>query len=180
MFGNFFKPRPAVRTGQALYEQAAKAARQTDFYTQCAVPDQLEARFEMFTLHVWALLDVLKGKGEEAGEVAQALFDAYVKSLDAVLREQGIGDTSLAKKMKGLGQALYGRLKSLDDALGDSDPKTALGAYFARVLCESEAQDHQAGFGALADYTLRLHRALHEQGLTELLQVRVNWPKPIL
>ena len=56
-------------------------------------------------------------EGEPAAEVSQALFDTYVKALDHALREMGVGDLSVGKKMRKLGEAFYGRVQVLRGGL---------------------------------------------------------------
>src|SRR5688572_17130211 len=94
-----FKPRAAEKAGRTLYVAVVEQARQPRLYTDLGAPDTMEGRFELYSLHVILLLDRLKRQGEQAAETAQALFDTYVQSLDDALREVGVGDTSVGKKM---------------------------------------------------------------------------------
>ena len=111
-----FKPRPA-RLGEALYEAATRQARQPAFYERLGAPDTVEGRFELYSLHVVLLLNRLKGEGD----AAQALFDTYVSALDHTLREMGVGDLTVPKKMRKLGEAFYGRAKAYQAALAEGD-----------------------------------------------------------
>src|ERR1700759_4710076 len=111
-----FAPRPAALAGRRLYEAGAPRARQLAFYAAMGAPDTVEGRFELYSLHVALLLRRLKGQGPQAQETAQGLFDAYVKSLDDALRDMGVGDLSMGKKMRKLGEAFYGRVKNYDEA----------------------------------------------------------------
>jgi cytochrome b pre-mRNA-processing protein 3 len=63
------------------------------------------------------LLHRLKGQDPLSQDIGQALFAAYVQALDSALREMGVGDLSMAKKMRKLGEAFYGRIKAYDSAL---------------------------------------------------------------
>ena len=111
-----FSPRPAVLAGRRLYDCAAAQARSPAFYAVMGAPDTVEGRFELYSLHVALLLRRLKGQGPQAAETAQGLFDAYVQALDDALREMGVGDLSVGKKMRKLGEAFYGRVKAYDEA----------------------------------------------------------------
>jgi cytochrome b pre-mRNA-processing protein 3 len=102
MFKRLLSPRPAVAAGRRLYAAAAAQARAPVFYAAMGAPDTVEGRFEVYTLHVALILRRLKGQGSHAAEAAQGLFDAYVKSLDGALREMGVGDLSVGKKMRKL------------------------------------------------------------------------------
>ncbi len=79
-------------SGQAPLRSAAAQARQAAFYRELGAADTAEGRFELYSLHVALLLVRLKGRGAAAAETAQALFDAFVRSLDDALREMGVGE----------------------------------------------------------------------------------------
>src|ERR1700712_1033064 len=112
-----------------------------------AAPDTMEGRFELYSLHVILLVLRLKGLGVDAAAAGQALFDAYLLSLDIALREMGIGDLSVGKKMKKLGRAFYGRVQSWDEAFGDSPAEAAL---IARTVYEETPGADPAPLAAYA------------------------------
>ena len=116
-FKRWFGPNPAVQKGRSLYAAAVAQARNPSFYRDLAVPDTTEGRFELYSLHVVLLLHRLKGQDPLSQDIGQALFAAYVQALDSALREMGVGDLSMAKKMRKLGEAFYGRIKAYDSAL---------------------------------------------------------------
>jgi len=168
-----FRPRPARLAGEALYEAATRQARQPGFYLALGAPDTVEGRFELYSLHVVLLLHRLKGEGGEAGETAQALFDTYVGALDNALREMGVGDLSVAKKMRKLGEAFYGRAKAYEAVIATRD-RTELAALIGRTVF---ADAPNAGCGKLADYVLAGADALAAQSLGDVLEVRLRWPE---
>jgi cytochrome b pre-mRNA-processing protein 3 len=168
MFGRpLFKPRPAKAAGGALYVSAASQARQPAFYTAMRTPDTREGRFELYTLHVILLTLRLKGQGGAAPETSQAMFDAYLRGLDDAFRELGVGDLSVGKKMKKLGEAFYGRLKSHEEAGGRAELEALIG----RTIPEADAAQ-------VAAYVLRARDHLAAQPLEDLLAGGVSWPVP--
>lgn len=172
MLQSLFRPRPAKAAGQALYAAASAQARDPQFYRTLGAPDRIDARFELYSLHVGLLLQRLSGHGAQAEETAQATLDAYVRSLDDALREIGIGDLSMAKKMKSIAGLVMGRMKAVRDGLSPPDRDT-LQAYLARtVFAEAGESADPAG---LTDYVLRAHAALAAQPLAELLEGRPAW-----
>jgi len=168
-----FRPRPARLAGEALYEAATRQARQPDFYLALGAPDTVEGRFELYSLHVVLLLNRLKGEGSGAAEVAQALFDAYVSALDNALREMGVGDLSVAKKMRKLGEAFYGRAKAYDAILAARD-RTELTALLERTVFADASNE---GCGKLADYVLAGADTLAAQPLENVLEAGPRWPE---
>ena len=172
LLDRLFRPRPVLASGRALYAQVVEQARRPALYEQLGVPDTLEGRFELYTLHLMLLLERLRAGGAAAGEVSQALFDTYLKGLDDALREIGVGDLSVGKKMRKLGEAFYGRGKSYDAAvaaLPDAGPLTAL---ISRTVYDGA---DEACAPALAAYLLQTRAALAAQPLERLLAGEVDW-----
>jgi cytochrome b pre-mRNA-processing protein 3 len=170
MLNRLFKPRPAQLAGRALYLRAVEQARTPRFYTELGVPDTTEGRFELYSLHVYLILARLKGQGAAAAETAQALFDTYVKALDDALREMGVGDLSVGKKMRRLGEAFYGRVRSFEDAVAALPDRRPLEAVLARTAYAGAAPR-----GGLADYVVAARQALDAQPLERLLAGEVDW-----
>ena len=173
---SLFAPRPARAAGEALYASAARQARQPGFYADFGVPDTGEGRFELYCLHVSLILIRLKGEGAPAAETAQRLFDVFVRALDDALREMGVGDLSVGKKMRKLGAAFYGRAQSCEAAILRLPDRAPLEALLGRTALEDGGQDAAP---ALADYVVRAAEGLAAQPLEALLDGRVSWPESL-
>lgn len=172
MLKRLFKPRPALAAGRALYAQVVPQARAPALYADLGAPDTPEGRFEIYSLHVYLVLERLKGQGEQARETAQALFDTYVSGLDHALREMGVGDLSVGKRMRKLGEAFYGRVKSYEAAFAALPDREGLHDLVTRtVYAGSEAARAQA----LGDYVLRQRAALAAVPLDRLLAGELAW-----
>ncbi len=105
-----------------LYACIVAQARQKPFYQDFGVPDTPNGRFEMITLHAYFVMRRLKEIGEEGTDLSQALFDHFFTDMDRNLREMGVGDLSVGKKIKSLAISVYGRIKAYDDGLaGEAD-----------------------------------------------------------
>ncbi len=168
-----FRRGPARIAGEKLYEAAIAQARQPAFYADLGAPDTVEGRFELYTLHVVLVLHRLSGLGGEAGETAQALFDTYVQALDDALREMGVGDLSVGKKMRKLGEAFYGRAKAYQAALAGAD-LAVVSALIGRTVYAGE----DAGAAdRLADYVQRSAALLATLPVEDVLASRLAWPE---
>jgi cytochrome b pre-mRNA-processing protein 3 len=172
VFQSLFRQRGPKIVGRQLYESVVERARQPLFYTEFAVSDSVEGRFELYSLHVILLLHRLKGQGPQAADTAQVLFDIFIGQLDHALREIGVGDLSVAKKMRKLGEAFYGRAKSYDAALDATDGE--LEALIGRTVFEGAGEAGRAQ--ALAAYVRRGAAALAAEPLETLLEGRIDWP----
>lgn len=171
MLQRLFRPGPAKTAGEALYASAAAQARRPDFYARSGVADTREGRFELYTLHVILLVERLKGETGLAGDARQMLFDRYVQGLDDAFRELGVGDTAVAKRVKSLGQAFYGRLKAFEDAVAVLPDTAALIDLVTRTVLEGRG-DTAAD---LAGYVLRARDALSRQSTDALLAGDIPW-----
>lgn len=172
LLDRLFRERPALAVGRSLYTRVVEQARTPGLYIDLGCPDTIEGRFEVYTLHLMLVLERLKGQGPEAAEVSQALFDVYLKRLDDALREMGVGDLSVGKKMRKLGEAFYGRLKTFVaamEALPEREPLTSL----IRRTVYDEVDDSHAP--ELADYLLRQRAALAGNPIEGLVAGEIAW-----
>ena len=171
MLKSLFKPKPAQIAGRALYGRVVEQSRSPLLYRDLGVPDTVEGRFEIYSLHVVLLLERLRGQGALAGDVSQALFDAYVRGLDDALREMGVNDVTVGKKMRRLGEAFYGRGKNYQAALDALPDRAPLEAVLARTVYAG-VEDRSA---ELADYVLEQRQALAANALGRLCDGAVEW-----
>jgi cytochrome b pre-mRNA-processing protein 3 len=118
------------------------------------------------------LLERLRAGGEAAGGISQALFDTYLKGLDDALREMGVGDLSVGKKMRRLGEAFYGRGKSYDAAVAALPDATPLTGLLARTVYEGVDATRAP---QLAAYLLTIRDGLAAEPLERLLAGEVQW-----
>jgi cytochrome b pre-mRNA-processing protein 3 len=175
MLKRLFRPSPIREAGRALYGAAVEQSRSPVFYETLGAPDTVEGRFEIYSMHVVLLLDRLNQADEHAKEVAQALFDTYVKSLDHALREMGVGDLSVGRKMRKLGEAFYGRAKSYRAAFAALPDGGPLRDLVSRTVY---ADADPAFASQLADYVTAQRAQLAELPLDGLLEGRVGWRRP--
>ena len=117
----FSRSRSPRRIAAQLYSDVVAAARAPAFYADLTVPDTIEGRYEMIVLHVVLLLRRLRQPGAGQKKLAQALVDFMAADLDRSIRELGVGDMSVGKFMKRLGEGLYGRAAAYNKALDDRD-----------------------------------------------------------
>ena len=120
----FARLRSRSRRGAAahgLYRAVVEQARGLAFYRDFGVPDTLDGRFEMIVLHIVLVLARLRREGEDGAALGQALFDTMVADMDQSLREMGVGDLSVSRRVKAMGQAFYGHAKAYDTAIAADD-----------------------------------------------------------
>ena len=174
MFKQFFSQ--ARKNNRAIadtvYEQIVAAARQPKPYSDWNVPDTPLGRFEMLGLHLFLFLHRIKGEGSAADALGQELADAFFLDVDHSLRELGIGDMGIPKRMKTLSRMFYGRTTSYGHAI-DADDAGELAAALARNVQPDQAEWPEAG--NLAAYAFEVHRGLAAQDLAGLLAGKVEF-----
>ena len=116
-FNHFRKPlAPPGGTIEAIYGMIVAQAREPLFYRAMGVPDTVNGRFDMVLLHLWMVLRRLRPAAGGV-DLSQALFDHFCGDMDANLRELGVGDLTVPKRMQKFGEAFYGRAAAYDAAL---------------------------------------------------------------
>ena len=115
-----------ARVVDRLYRAIVAAARQPALYADLAVPDTLEGRFECLTLHVALVLRRLRDAPMPGPDMAQHLVDAVFAHFDRTLREMGVGDTSVPRRMKVMAEAFAGRCVAYEDAFRSDTLSRAL------------------------------------------------------
>lgn len=145
---------------EALYGQIVAAARQTFFYSHWNVPDTPLGRFEMLSLHMFLFQHRLHAESGVAAELAQTLIDEFFTDVDHSLRELGISDVGVPKRMKKLAKMYYGRTAAYADAL-DRNDKADLTAALSRNVRPDVAEWPEAP--DMAAYVLRARETLAVQ-----------------
>ena len=115
-----------ARVVYRLFGAVAVAARRPALYTALAVPDTFEGRFECLTLHAALVVLRLRAAPTPGPDVAQHLVDTMFRHLDRTLREMGVGDMAVPKRMKTMAMAFAGRCGAYADALRSGSLDAAL------------------------------------------------------
>ncbi len=103
---------------QLAYEMIVAQARRPALYLAGGVEDSVDGRFDMLVLHVYLLINRMNADEDEKSKAfSQAVFDLLFEDMDHSLREMGVGDLSVGKKIKKMAQVFYGRAKAYDEGL---------------------------------------------------------------
>lgn len=172
------KTRAAARsTIERLYGVIVAQSRRADFYTDFGVPDTLEGRFEMLLLHTVLACRRLKDGDETERAMSQEIFDTFAADMDRTLRELGVGDLSVPKKMKKIGEAFYGRAAAYDAALAADAPDALAAALMRNVYAAGETAPSGAA-AALAAYVRAAAAALAATPFAAFARGALAFPEP--
>jgi cytochrome b pre-mRNA-processing protein 3 len=165
------KPRPDPVA--ELHGRVVAAALAPALYLHGSLPDTFEGRFESLTLHVFLVMRRLKVLAAPAPELAQELVDRTFTGLDHTLRQIGISDTAVPRRMKELAGAFLGRVRAYEDALARGDAAGLEAALSRNATGGADAS-------LLADYALAADRHLSQLGLDALVSDTAIFPRLVM
>jgi cytochrome b pre-mRNA-processing protein 3 len=162
LFGTVFSSGPDPREEwRPLWHRVVAEARDPDWYRMCGVADSVEGRYDMITL----VLTLVMLRLEDAGDMGPAtarLTELFVEDMEGQMREAGIGDPTVGKKINTLMESMNGRIGAYRDGLR-SDPKVLVEAVRRNVTM---AQPDEAE--ALVQRMAALHARLERSSVDEL------------
>lgn len=173
VFSKLFRRKRQEQQAASLYVEIVTRARMPVFYEIAAVPDTVDGRFEMISLHAFLVMRHLRRGDEAARTLSQSLFDQMFADMDQNLREIGIGDLSVGKHIKKMAKAFYGRVAAYDAAL-DGGEETLEEALIRNHYGTLETVPEDA-VRILADYVRAADAHMAAQGVDPLLAGMVDF-----
>ena len=162
-------------TIDGLYGAIVAQARTPAFYADLEVPDTLSGRFDMIVLHVYLVYRRLASQSATRA-AGQELFDQFCADMDGTLRERGVGDLAVPRKMRAIGEAFYGRARVYDTALAAADDAALIAALeknvFGGARPAARARD-------LAAYVRRLDAVLAQTSAEAVIAGLLDFPQPV-
>jgi cytochrome b pre-mRNA-processing protein 3 len=161
---------------EALYGAIVAQARSPVFYLQYGIPDTVNGRFEMIVLHLAMVLDRLASEPQSLRSIGQAAFDMFCQDMDDQLRESGVGDLAVPKKMRRVAEAFYGRQEVYHTAMSAAGAQALRDAILRNVY--SGIPEASLGAERLAAYMREAVHRLAAQDAAAFAQCRLAWPDP--
>lgn len=178
MIFRLLRKNPSIDTIQGLYGAIVAQTRLPIFYDRYGVPDTVDGRFDLLVVHLVLLVGRIEA-GREQGELpadfGQQLVERFCQDLDHNLREMGVGDITVPRRMRSYVEAYLGRSDAYRGALATGDRIACAQALARNVFGRSEPHD---GAWMLADYMGLAARALSGIPGEELRAGRVAFPAP--
>ena len=165
----------AQSPAEQLYYDVLAASRQAPLFADYGVEDSIDGRFDALCLLQSLMMRRLSGQEGDIKELAQGLFDTMFMDMDLTLREMGVGDMGVGKRVKLMSEAYMGRLKSYDDAISAGD-KAALSEALRRNLFRQD--DAHPKEKELADKVIAIAKRLDDMSNDAFLSG--DWDKDIL
>lgn len=173
-------PSAERQRAHVMYLALVEQSRNPFFYASLEVPDTLDGRFELILMHMFLVLQRLKASHggtfdrNESG-FERALIEVFVDDMDRSLREIGVGDLGVGRRVKAMANAFYGRMQAYEIALSDSED--ALHEALRRNLYGT-AEPSLASLKAVEGYLREAVAVLAAQEMAALQEGRVTFPQP--
>ena len=163
----FRRRKPEDDFAAAIYKRVAEQARMAELFETCGIPDTLDGRFDSLALHAALMIDRLRR--EPDGEaLSQAFFDAMFRHLDLTLREIGIQDLGVGRRIKIMAEGLHGRALAYREALNGGD--TPLAEVLRRNAYGGTSPQDSEAVARLEAYVRNYAKALGSTARNELIK----------
>ncbi|WP_085902241.1 ubiquinol-cytochrome C chaperone family protein [Kiloniella majae] len=172
MFRKLFRRDSESDAVHDLYASLVEQARQKEFYENHSVPDSLDGRFDMITLHMFLVLHRLKAEKETTETFSQKLFDLMFYDMDLSLREMGVGDVGVGKRVKAMLQGFYGRLAAYEKSLLQGE-RSLEGALERNLYGTTKAD--QTSVQYMREYLVRQIEHLKDQDIGKIMAGKITF-----
>ena len=164
LLGTAPDPREAIRP---LWHRVIELAREPSYYADCGVADSVGGRFDLITAVLCTVMTRIEASDMRAESAL--LAELFVEDMDGQLREFGVNDVVVGKRIGKLMSVLGGRLGAYRSALNEKDRDKLIGAV-ERNVTFSEDADQAAGAAGVADKLLALSERLSGFSDDEMLK----------
>ncbi len=170
----------AKKQGLELFVALVKQSQLPAFQGKFAIPDTLLGYFEALTLHMFLILQRIKNSPATedpvlARNLGQSLYDTMWGDFDQSLRQMGVGDLRVGKKIKELVQAFHGHVQAYESC-GDNK-KLWAEAIVRNIYIGHDSFSSRAD--QLADYAVQSQRDLTTLSLDHVCNGQIKWPSLI-
>lgn len=137
--GLFKRERAEIRDARGLYRAVMAQSRRPEFYGEGQIPDTYDGRIDFLTLHMAIFMEALRSHGDNGQKLSQALYDVMIDDFDVALREEGLSDTGVVRRIKPMANLFFERVKAYTDSFsgGPSDIQDVLRAGHKQDLSDA-------------------------------------------
>ena len=164
----------ASRKARELYGAVVAQSRHPAFYRALGVADTPEGRYELVALHLALLLERLARPDITGSSLARRTFETFITDMDANIREMGVGDPSIPRRVKRAAAGVRDRALTYRAALALADDTALVAALATHVYQGAE----NPAVGQLARYVRSAAAALDQQHPAALLDGITHYPDP--
>lgn len=165
---------PERRDARRIYLRLMAQARTPELFGSGRIADDFDGRIDMIALHITVMMERLRAEGEDGKLLNQALFDEMKDDFEVALREEGISDTGVKRRIKPMIGHFYDRLKTYTDALQTENPQKNLAMSF---VIDAKNENPSVFALKLADYSLDWLKDLRSLSMKQITGGRFFFPE---
>jgi cytochrome b pre-mRNA-processing protein 3 len=169
---SLFKRKPVPDSVYLLYQKIVDQSRLPIFYEELKISDDTTGRFELLTLHMFFILNSLKNDKQ----FGQQLFDAMFTDMDLSLREMGVSDLGVGRRIKALAQKFYHRIANYEEHINKPTIKNILHDYFYI----NQNGDFTVEIKNISSYITNQLLNIQEQNIDKIISAEVTMIKPVI
>ena len=163
--------RPEIKDAKRIYALLMQVSRKPEFFGEAKCPDTMTGRMEILCLHLGIMHYVLRNHGENGKALGQALYDVMIEDFDIALREEGISDSGLKRRIKPMAKMFYGRAKDYADAFDGENEADELLAIITSFIPEKSQFINK-----MVVYSQALHEGFKALSFAEIAKARLKFP----
>ena len=161
----------AIDDAGLIYNQLMIQARQTTFYGTGKVHDSYDGRIDLLTLHIAPIMHRLQSLGAQGELLSQGLYDVMRDDFEIALREEGLSDTGVKKRIKPIMNLFFTQVKAYANQLDKGESLTSV---FKLSLLEDAHTKYAA---SLSDYITRFRAELETKTLGQIAKADFAFPE---
>ncbi|MEO0464353.1 MAG: ubiquinol-cytochrome C chaperone family protein [Pseudomonadota bacterium] len=162
-------PRETIRP---LWHRVVELAREPSFYTDCNVADTVGGRFDLITAVLCVIM--VRIEASEMRAESALLAELFVEDMDGQLREFGVNDVVVGKRMGKLMSVLGGRLGAYRGTLVERD-QDRLRAAIQRNVTFVEDTDEEVCSACVAKKLMALSERLADRSDEDVIKASGIW-----
>lgn len=159
----------------AVYNAIVAQSRREIFYAEWGVADTMTGRFDMISLHAALVFRRLRSSEKHSKDFSQSVFDCFFHDMDRSLREMGVGDLSVGKRIEKMGGLFYGMLSNISSIL-DAGDRARLIDFVSRNFHAGATHPMAERF---ADYIVKCDETLNAQPVEKIMAGSVSFGEPV-
>ncbi len=166
------KPRAEIIDARVLYRKVMEQSRKPEFYGDDLCADTTDGRMEILCMHLSTIMFILREHGEAGATLTQALYDVMINDFDVALREEGLSDTGVSRRIKPLAKMFFARARQYADAFNSDDIEGALETIIKDNICKIGGND-----ALYIVYVKDFHANLAAQKLGSIARGKLDFPR---
>lgn len=158
----------------ALFTEIVAQARRPHFYSDWCVADTLDGRFDVIILHVSLVVNRLEQDkdNKQMALLIRYLQEVLFENMDMSLREMGVGDMSIGKKVKVMADAYNGRLTAYNKAIRSDDVKRNFKSALIRNIYREQPPENEI-LDKLISYVMAQVKCLKMQTVDDFILAKI-------